>query len=66
MKILKDHTEIKAEMRRAGITLKDIAYWLNMSPSTITSKLSGWSPISEELLKKVNKLIKDNSRELAA
>lgn len=52
------HNELKALMRKAGLTPRDFAAVLNLSPSAIYGQLNGNSPLSKTAEQRITEVCK--------
>lgn len=53
-------SDIKRELKRNDLTVRDLALYMNMSPGTMGSRLNGWIPWTKEHQKKYDRFIKKN------
>jgi transcriptional regulator with XRE-family HTH domain len=60
--IYRIETEIKARMKELGLTTRELAYALKMSPGTLANQLGGWSPLSDENRKKIYDFISNKEK----
>jgi len=58
MKFLKDHVDLKKRIKVAGYSHKDLAYKVGLSPSNMSSQLSGFRAALPETINEVERIIK--------
>jgi hypothetical protein len=47
--IYREEKAIKERARQCGLSVKDMAQWVNLAPSTLCGKLGGWTPLEPEI-----------------
>lgn len=55
----KEHKDLKARMKQAGLDYRDLANLLGESPTTVANRLNGWSTLDDQRRHKIVSLIEE-------
>lgn len=54
-----DEIELRNRIKKVGLSIKHIAFKLEIAPGTLSGQLYGWAPLSADTRKKISEVINE-------